>query len=291
MVVLDTMSNGYKDIIVPLARQDECLGRAVAVVAAFHLAQRAPEMRQAAEAGHQAIIDKLRRDAVQLRLGQVFNPFTLATILVLLVGETITGASNYGYLLEMLACLTQSPETIQALPPALRDFFWQQVKMFQLFGLPLANEMKGLEILKGSPDNYLEFMSYPDLTPASEHYTNVKLIRAATLAAGAIYRRRVESSITQYESIHLVEQLRQKVLGLDNVKGTHALVWTYFIGAAESVLPDHREFFAGRLNALYEYTRFGSIPAALEALKTVWAEQAVRRWTDIVIRDTPILVM
>ncbi|KAK7428163.1 hypothetical protein QQZ08_005403 [Neonectria magnoliae] len=86
-------------------------------------------------------------------------------------------------------------------------------------------------------------------------------------------------------------ELRQTVLGLKNVKGTHALVWTYSIGAAESFLPEHREFFSERLKAPYEYTRFGGIPAALEALKTVWAEQAVRRWTDVVVSDAPILVM
>lgn len=129
MVVLDSISNGYRDIIIPIACQDECLGRAVSVVASFHLAEKIPEMRQAAEADYHAIIEKLRHDSMQLQSGQVFNPFTLATILVLLVGETITGADNYGYLLEMLACLIQSPGTIEALPPVLKEFFWQQVKM------------------------------------------------------------------------------------------------------------------------------------------------------------------
>ncbi|KAH6972422.1 hypothetical protein BKA56DRAFT_493345 [Ilyonectria sp. MPI-CAGE-AT-0026] len=292
MVVLDSISNGYRDIIIPLACQDECLGRAVSVVASFHLAEKIPEMRQTAEADYQTIIEKLRHDSMQLQSGQVFNPFTLATILVLLVGETITGADNYGYLLEMLACLIQSPGTIEALPPALKEFFWQQVKMFQLFGIPLTNEAKGVEIFTRPPDYYLEFMAYPELTAESEHYNNVNLIRAAILDAGRIYRRRVESSLHQYESIHLVEQLRQNVLGLGmHVKGVHALVWTYFIGAAESILPEHREFFTERLNDLYDYTGFGSIPAGLEALRTVWAKQAFRRWTDVVINDTPILVM
>ncbi|KAH7134051.1 hypothetical protein EDB81DRAFT_89812 [Dactylonectria macrodidyma] len=196
MVVFDSISNGYRDIILPLARQDEVLSRAVSVVAAFHLAEKAPELRSVAEAGHQAIVQKLRRDSIQ-QPGQVFGPFTLATILVLLVGETITGADNYGYLLEMLACLTKCPETVMALPLELRQFFWQQIKMFQLFGLPLANETKGLQILTGSPDHYLEFLSYPGLLPGSEEYCNVELIRGAIRDACGIYRRRVESSLSQ----------------------------------------------------------------------------------------------
>ncbi|KAH7017120.1 hypothetical protein EDB80DRAFT_565098, partial [Ilyonectria destructans] len=291
MVVFDSISNGYRDIILPLARQDGVLSRAVSVVAAFHLAEKAPELRDAAEAGHHAIVEKLRRDSL-LQPGQVFGPFTLATILVLLVGETITGADNYGYLLEMLACLTQCPETVMALPLELRQFFWQQVKMFQLFGLPLSNEAKGVQLLTGPPDHYLEFMSYPGLIPGSEDYNNIELIRSAIWDACGIYRRRVESSLSPDESIHLVEQLKQKVLWIDsNTKGAHALVWTYFIAAAESILPEHRAFFTQRLSALYKYTRFRSITAGLKALETVWAMQPIRRWTEIMISDTPILIM
>ncbi|UPL01428.1 hypothetical protein LCI18_012362 [Fusarium solani-melongenae] len=292
MVVLDSLSNGYRDIILPLACQDEVLERAVSVVSAFHLAQKAPGLRPAAEAGHHAIVTKLRRDSLKLTPEQLFNPYTLATILVLLVGETITGADNYTYLLEMLNCLAQSPESIAALPRSLREFFLQQIKMFQLFGFPLSDERKGLRILTGPADDYLDFMSYPDLGPDSEHYTNMELMRSAIHDACGIYRRRAESSLSQDESIHLIEQMRQKVLGLDcSTKGAHALVWTYFIAAAESILPEHREFFSGRLKSLYQVTGFGSIPVALQALKTIWSMQGTRRWTEIVSTDTPILIM
>lgn len=132
MVVLDSFSfsNGYRDVILPLAHQDENLAQAVSVVSAFHLGQRDPRLQRLAEAGHQAIVQKLRRDSLQLSPEQLFNPYILATILVLLVGETITGADNYTYLLEMLNCLTQYPDWISMLPPSLKDFFLQQIKMY-----------------------------------------------------------------------------------------------------------------------------------------------------------------
>lgn len=130
MVVLDFAGNGYRDIILPLAMHDDVLRRAVSVVAAFHLAQKAPQLRQAALAGHQAIVEKLRRDSLLLGPEQLFTPYTWATIVVLLVGETITGADNYVYLLEMLTCLRQAPEAVEALPSSLREFFLQQVKMY-----------------------------------------------------------------------------------------------------------------------------------------------------------------
>ncbi|KAF5001621.1 hypothetical protein FGRMN_927 [Fusarium graminum] len=291
MVVLDSSSNGYRDVILPLACQDSNLAQAVSVVSAFHLGQKDPKLQRAAEAGHQAIVEKLRRDSLHLSPEQLFNPYILATILVLLVGETITGADNYTYLLEMLNCLTQCPDWIAMLPLSLKEFFLQQIKMFQLFGVPLANESKGLTVLTG-PEAYLDFMAYPELPLDSEHYFNMKTIRSAIFDACGIYRRRAESSLSDDESIHLVEQLRQKVLNIDSrTKGAHALVWTYFIASAESILPEHRVFFSQRLADLYSVTNFGSIPAALRMLRTIWGMQGTRRWTEIVSNETPILIM
>ncbi|KAF4345619.1 transcription factor [Fusarium beomiforme] len=291
MVVLDSFSNGYRDVILPLACHDETLAQAISVVSAFHLGQNDPRLQRVAEAGHQSIVQKLRRDSLQLSPEQLFNPYTLATILVLLVGETITGADNYTYLLEMLNCLTQYPDWLSKLPPNLREFFLQQIKMFQLFGVPLANESKGLKVLTG-PEAYLDFMAYPELPPQSEHFTNMQTIRSAIFDACSIYRRRAESSLSDHESIHLLEQLRQKVMNIDcSTKGAHALVWTYFIAAAESILPEHREFFSTRLADLYSITNFGSIPVAVKALGTIWSMQGTRRWTEIVSSETPILIM
>jgi hypothetical protein len=162
---------------------------------------------------------------------------------------------------------------------------------FQLFGVPLANESKGLEVLT-SPEAYLDFMSYAELPLDSEHYLHIETIRSAIYAACGIYRRRAESSLSDDESIHLVEQLRQNVLDLDcETKGAHALVWTYFIAAAESIHPEHREFFSKRLADLYSVTNFGSIPEAVRALRTIWGMQSTKKWTEIISSETPVLIM
>lgn len=129
MVVFDFAGNGYRDIILPLALQDEVLRKAVTVVATFHLSQKAPGLQASAMNGHRAIIEKLRIDALRLRPEEILTPYTWATILVLLVGETITGANNYIHLLEMLKCLKLSSSASQNVPAAARDFFLQQMKM------------------------------------------------------------------------------------------------------------------------------------------------------------------
>jgi hypothetical protein len=106
MVVLDTASNGYRELFLPMALEDEVLCRAVGVVAAQHLSRERPEMQEAAEAGRAAIISRLRKDSMSATVDKVFNKFTWATLIVLLVGETVTGSADYGFLVQMLLCLS-----------------------------------------------------------------------------------------------------------------------------------------------------------------------------------------
>jgi|TARA_R110002003_G_scaffold95_8_gene7307 hypothetical protein len=106
MVVLDTISNGYRQLILPMALEDEVLRRAVGVVAAQHLSRERPEIKDAAEAGRVAIISRLRKDAMSASEDQIFSKFTWATLVVLLVGETVTGSEDYSFLVQMLLCLS-----------------------------------------------------------------------------------------------------------------------------------------------------------------------------------------
>lgn len=168
-----------------------------------------------------------------------------------------------------------------------------EVFRFQLFGLPLSDVDKGLQIMSTAPEHYLEFMDYPEIAPTSEQFMNLQLMRSAICDACEIYRNCADpSSFSPAVSVDVIERLRHKVIGLDSFsKGAHALVWTYYIAAAESVSPEHREFFTERLGSLYQYTRFGSIPAALQALQTIWNRRKARKWIEIIMDDAPILVM
>lgn len=127
MVVLDNVSNGYREVLLPLACEDELLQRAVGVVAAQHLALHHPAYQTIADEGRAAIISRLRRDSLQTSPDRVFNLSTWATLIVLLVGETITGSSEYGHLLQTLMCLFQNSDQIA--PSAERRFLSQQTHM------------------------------------------------------------------------------------------------------------------------------------------------------------------
>jgi hypothetical protein len=106
MVVLDDSANGYRSLILPMALEDDILRRAVSVVAAQHLSLKKPELKAMADAGRTAIISRLYKDSLDRPADQVFNQYTWATLIVLLVGETVTGSADFGFLVRMLLSLS-----------------------------------------------------------------------------------------------------------------------------------------------------------------------------------------
>ncbi|KAI9166313.1 hypothetical protein HJFPF1_02412 [Paramyrothecium foliicola] len=296
MVVFDLGNNGYRDIILPLACQDEAVGKAVSVVAAFHLGKNATHLHVRAEATQQAILSKLLRDSMELTPSHVFSLSTWAAILVLLVGDTITGSANYILLLQILRHLAYSSVPNSSIPANAQAFLLQQTKMFttrfELFGAALTPEHKSLELLSGPLDSYLEFLSSTASPLDTMRYTNMVLIRTAIQAACELCANRIRHSCSYVCPPDQLESLKQTILVLEpSVDGAHALVWSCFVAAAESVQPEYRAFFSERLGSLYECTRFGTIPMALETLKIIWAKQGKQKWTEFVTRERPILIM
>ncbi|KAJ6443747.1 cytochrome P450 [Purpureocillium lavendulum] len=129
MVVYDFSGNGYRQIILPLACQDAMVEQAVSTIAAFHLAQEAPQMREAAETAQQAILTRLYHQSLHLEPQRLFNMATWATILILLVGDTITGSKNYVHLLGLLSCLARSSVSVNSLSEGTRSFIAEQTRM------------------------------------------------------------------------------------------------------------------------------------------------------------------
>lgn len=130
MVVVDHRSNGYRNILLPLASQDSLVQRAVSVVAALHLGEKQSQLFQAAEEGRSAIIQHLRRDASCNKYDKVFSLSTWATIILLLVGETVTGDHEFVYLYSMLQSVLGCSEYLTNLFPDAGHFLLQQSQMY-----------------------------------------------------------------------------------------------------------------------------------------------------------------
>ncbi|KAL4890264.1 fungal-specific transcription factor domain-containing protein [Aspergillus ambiguus] len=283
MVILDKISNGYRELLLPMACEDRVLERAISAVASQHIAGRCPTMRVEAESERAAVISCLRQDSLQSSADRVFNVSTWATLIVLLVGETITGSSEYRYLLHTLTCLAENISQVEY--TAANSFLTQQTHMFQLLGTPLLGERKGIHALQRPIEQYMDWTQY-DLPPDSEHHRVLALSRLAFMNASKIYLGRTMGNNNQWESL---ESLKQVVSQIDPEEpGSHALVWVCFIAAADSTDPEHRAFFIDRMNKVYAKTQFRNISAAIESLPGIWSAQGSSRWTREVI---PTLVM
>ena len=131
MVVFDNGFNGYRDVLLQLAFTDDLVQRAVCVCSAFYLGLRNPALYEIAEKGRSAIITALSNQMMSKRPANsnVFNMSTVATVLLLLVGETVTGSDEFSPLYKMLAALAQSNDTLEGATVTSRGFFQQQINM------------------------------------------------------------------------------------------------------------------------------------------------------------------
>ena len=129
MVVFDNRSNGYRNFLLPLAYQDDLVQRAISVVAAFHLSSTRPDLLPLAETGRSEIIKKLHTDAFAGESNKVFSISTWATIILLLVGETVTGSQDFIHLYHMLTNLLSHNNLLGAGKSPERGFLLQQSRM------------------------------------------------------------------------------------------------------------------------------------------------------------------
>ena len=300
MVIVDTAVNGYREIILPMALENEVLRRAVGVVAAQHLSLERPDIQHAAEAGRTAIISRLRKDAASATPEQVFNEFTWATLLVLLVGETVTGSADYSFLVQMLLCFSKNRRAECQMSPVTR-FLQISTNMFELLGLPLLGEHHGMLALQKYPqrEDWLTCEQFPE---GSEEQHILDETCLCFAAACDIFLRRATSEDAGFSGLaplypdvvvnFNINNLLERISLIPPCSpGAHALVWPCFVAGAETADPGQRAFFADYMNSIYARTKFRNIPTAVRSLERIWARKGGKRWTQCLPELSNVLVM
>ncbi|KAF2628929.1 hypothetical protein BU25DRAFT_409426, partial [Macroventuria anomochaeta] len=298
MVVLDDSTNGYRSLVLPMALEDDLLRRTVGVVAAQHLGRHRPELQDAAEAGRAAVISRLRSDSLQQSADKVFNKFTWATLIVLLVGETVTGSSDYRFFVQMLLCLSMNSPG-RDLDPTLSTFLQAQTHMFELLGVPLLGEEMGVLTMMKASESLMSFLSYSHLPKDSEDRRITDLIRQCFVSACNIYTRCAASAdaATNLGMTHdsIQAQSIEQLIGVmsqiaPNARGAHALVWVCFVAGAASTDQSQRDFFVHRMEQVYARTQFRNIPSAIQSLENIWSRGNGKRWTVCLPQLSNVLV-
>ncbi|PWY69643.1 hypothetical protein BO94DRAFT_550809 [Aspergillus sclerotioniger CBS 115572] len=284
MVVLD-ISNGYRDLILPMAFEDELLQQAVSVVAAQHLRPRQPSSQATTESNRSAIISRLRSASQLGSPDLVFNQSTWATLIVLLVGETVTGSSEYSHLLQTLLTLASNMRAVEN--SELNEFLTKQTDMFAFLGQPLLNEDLGAEQLRNpiDPGVWMASGVHTDF----HHDRTLSLVKQGFAMGAQIYLQRATTNQSSWDAL---EGLRQLLCQVNPTEpGAHGFVWSCFIAAADSVDPAHRSFFTNYLKGIHSRTLFDNIPKALAVLPAIWEQQCSRKWTEDLPSLSPILIM
>jgi hypothetical protein len=130
-------------------------------------------------------------------------------------------------------------------------------------------------------------------TPTSATFV-ILLYNEAYRQARDIYLLRARASsetIDEFEMVQLIEQLKSLLLELDpTTEGAHALVWPYFIAAAESRDESSRHFFYTRLEHIWTTTGYNNVRIALIELKRIWRVQQFQRWTSLVPQIATVIM-
>ncbi|KAF2847288.1 hypothetical protein T440DRAFT_471187 [Plenodomus tracheiphilus IPT5] len=300
MVVLDTVPNGYREYILPMATEDDVLRRAVGVVAAQHLSRDKPELTDAAEAGRSAIISRLRKESLYNPADQVFNIYTWATLIVLLVGETVTGSADYSFLVHMLLCLSMNIRANHE-KTNVTEFLQAQTNMFRFLGVPQLGEDNGVLAIMESYQSMIGWLS-----PACEEFPvdsddgrTMQTIKQCFASASAIYIHRattdLHTSTTNNDDTSQQPIIQSLIARLSLISptspGAHALVWVCFVAGAETSDPSQRQFFVDYMLAIYERTKFRNIPLGVAGLERIWARRGGKRWTQCLAELSNVLVM
>lgn len=275
MVILDEgLSNGYRSVFLGLALQDDLVQRAVSVCSAFHLGKNQPKLLESAERDRTAIIQRLNHDAFHGTADQIFNISAWATILLLLVTQTVTGEHDFKYLFNMLQSILIHFST-GITESEVHTFLDAQTRMFNLFTPLFVSAEVGVGALQGDIEPHLKFM--PAQSEPQGDFDVTKLLKQSICLARDIYLAKVNESSIDVEP--LVERMILLLAPVNDQPGMHTFVWSYFIAGASTKNPGYRSFFVNRMRQVFQKTGMRNILSTIEMLEAIWDLPEDSNWT------------
>lgn len=151
----------------------------------------------------------------------------------------------------------------------------------RVWGAPFISQDAGTQALRFEAQQSFDCLQYSyQLHP---DHSNL-LARIANLRQQAydIYLHRVSTEYVPTTFTSLIENFKSSLeLFPEGSLGEHALIWTCFIAASESHLPDHQQSFERFLVRQYHRNGFANILKALELLKRIWKRNPHENWTAL----------
>lgn len=149
------------------------------------------------------------------------------------------------------------------------------------YAAPLLSQEEGIDTLSTEASQGFECLYYyRDLYP--DHKNWLSSISNIIRQARRIYLKRALAGPEAPPFTDLVEQFKCTLESIPSgALGEHVLVWSTFLAASESSMPEHRQFFSEVLLKHHRRNGFLNIPAAMKNLQHIWARQGCVSWTTL----------
>ncbi|KAF9891551.1 hypothetical protein FE257_004018 [Aspergillus nanangensis] len=251
--VIDRGFNGYRDLILPFAESDRLVRDAIVLVSRQHLS-----LNSGDSLADSIIYNRLIRGLLTRSCKGSFllrrDISSMTALLLLNLREVISGSGDFKLVYSTLRAFFDTA----ALSPGvggsceLTKFVTIQLLRVRLFAEALFDESHGAQYLSTHGVTCLEFLRYCQRLHPEHEALMADLFTLVTLACD-VYVKRAGDNPPSAQTYPLVERFRQvaeNVKHYGNVLGQNLLSWPYFVMAAESSTPAHREFFDRELQSL-----------------------------------------
>ncbi|KAF4963206.1 hypothetical protein FSARC_8784 [Fusarium sarcochroum] len=307
MISIDGIHNGWRTLVLPIARKDKLVRDAVLSVSAFHIRQnRFPATETVCSGAPKS--DYFIPDANQLYGGVIRGlqqqpeldscdverrDSILITILVLLLGAMVNGASDYPILFRMIESALHANGGDGTLGTGdVATFIDLQFSKIKVYGAPLRDENSAVEIF--SSQEYVAKLFNCLCQRASqfpEHSISFALItdlvqQAMAIYIGGVQRNQHSGSSTDMDiaiSIARVHHFNETLeLFSPETPGDHIIIWAVFVAAASCILDKDMEFFEQMFMRHFLRSGFANLLSGLELLRKIWKRKPGDKWTTSV---------
>jgi hypothetical protein len=284
--------NGYRDLVLPRAETDPLVRQAIVVVAEQHLFLQCGNTKLERSETYESLLRDLIARSNACPPHQ--DESAMTALLLLHLREMISGSDGFKHIYGSLrTVLNLAGHSLENLTSQFGEFIKIQILRLCLFGETLMDEMNGTEYLRARGRSCLDFLEWGlRFHPELQHLID-QLFELLALACD-IYANRAKFNPPSCQTVCQVERFKcvlEEVEPYTDIVGRHVLTWAYFVVAAESSTPDHREFFLDKLTSLHRTTGCWNVMKAVDQIQEIWAAESSVRWTSLLGRPGQALIM
>ncbi|CAG9978443.1 unnamed protein product [Clonostachys byssicola] len=308
MMILDGPHNGWRYLILPMARTDSLVRDAVLAVSCFHLClssikTRSPSIEDAMSQwqlpGPGLNPRHLYTRAVkglhsrQLTSWDRASQFpVLVTIMVLLTSSMVTGDQDFPILFRMLQSAFDAVGGEQGLGQGdLAAFLVRQIHKLSVYAAPLISEENGLQTMQ-SPVRMMqvfECLNYcAQQQPKHQHVitTAISIIHQAReiyLSQTPHHPQRLsEDPFAPARSVARVQAFIDTLESFpQDHTGEQVLLWASFVAASDCTIDAHKDYFESFFRRHHARNGFMNLLKAVDFLRRIWGRELAGKWASL----------